>query len=369
MPLLLGRCGMQLQDPPLVAFLDEDNILELAQLLLADVGVDERRRIRRFIGPERIAVPEVVEIGSSLRGTVAVATPDRYHEAVARSTVVVFRRGSVTRDAIAGSPGLRLIQRLGASTSGVDLVAANEHGVQVSCLPRRSLVYAAEHTMLLVLALAKRVIAADQAVRSQSGFVAEAGAGSYNWVGLEGVTGLQDATLGLVGLGEIGRLVADRARAFGMQVLYTARSQRPAEEEQSLGVSFRPLADLLQEAQFVSVHAPANPATRDLIGRSEIERMSAGSFLVNTSQGSLVDEDALYDALSVGRLAGAALDVHRTEPRAPDDRFCELENVILTPHVASGSRQHVLEEIAAIFENIAAALVGVKPPNGHVCQN
>lgn len=356
--------------PPTVAFLDRDHILELTRLLLTRPGADERDWLRAFFAPEEVDVDELLTLGSALRDErgARVVGPEPDAATLADASVLIFRRGAVTRETIEAAPSLRLIQRLGGSPAPIDLEAARQHGVSVSCLPRRSLALTAEHTLTLTLTLAKRVLAADRAVRAWDGEGAtEPGAVSYNWVGLPDVVGLQGATLGLIGLGEVAVLVAERARALGMRVLYTTRTRRPAEEERALGVEFRTLDELLDESRFVSVHVPANAATQGMIGREQFARMAPDAYFVNTSRGGIVDEDALYDALAQGRIAGAALDVHDAEPRSADDRFCRLANTILTPHVGSGSSLRVvLDELAAIYANAAAVLDGGEPPHGRV---
>ena len=151
-----------------------------------------------------------------------------------------------------------------------------------------------------------------------------------------------------------------------MRVIYANRGPMPAEREQVLGVTFRPLDALMAEADVVTIHAPNTPATRHLVGAAQIAVMKPGAILVNTARGPIVDEDALYDALAAGRIAGAGLDVHRIEPRPADDRFCALPNVILTPHLAGGSRLGLLREVAAIYDNMRDVLDGGVPAHDRV---
>jgi phosphoglycerate dehydrogenase-like enzyme len=226
-----------------------------------------------------------------------------------------------------------------------------------------SLVSVAEHVLMLTLMLTRRALESDRAVREgQIHPVPRPGEdGSvYNWAGIEGITPIYGKTLGIIGLGEIGLLVAERARALGMRLLHhdLTPSASCAHSE------WRPLDRLLAESDVVTVHVPGKPGD-PLVDEQFLTSMRPGSLLVNTSRGYLVDEDALYRALMSGHLAGAALDDHAREPRA-SDRFTKLESVVLTPHVASGSRRAVLSEGAAIFANIRSILDGAPPAHALV---
>ncbi|MGH3434400.1 MAG: 2-hydroxyacid dehydrogenase [Thermocrispum sp.] len=315
--------------------------------------------VTTFFAPD---VPDPAMLRSL--GTGLTAVP-----AVADADVLILRRGEVSRRLFERNPSLQLVQRLGARTDGIDLHAAHEYGVEVACLPRPSLVCTAEHTMLLMLALVKRLSAAERAMRTGAGSDRPAGAVAYNWAGVAGIGGLAGRTLGVVGLGEVGGLVAARARAFGMRVLYCGRRRLAAEREVELGAEYRPIAELLGEADIVALHAPGVTVGEPVIGAAEIAAMRPGALLVNTSRGWLVAEDALYDALRAGRLGGAGLDVHRTEPRPAGDRFCALNNVVLTPHIAGGSRLEVIDEVARMIDNVRSVRSGGIPIHGRVVAN
>jgi phosphoglycerate dehydrogenase-like enzyme len=151
-----------------------------------------------------------------------------------------------------------------------------------------------------------------------------------------------------------------------MDVIYHSVPALPAGRERELGVAPRALDALLREADVVTLHVPGTVGNDGLIGARELALMRPDAILVNTSRGRVVDEDALYDALASGRIAGAGLDVHRVEPRPPGDRFAALDNVVLTPHIAGGSRLDALRELAAVFENMRAVLAGGPPVHGAV---
>ena len=213
--------------------------------------------------------------------------------------------------------------------------------------------------MLLALAVIRRLSPAQAAARGAVG-AATREASHYNWARVADVAPLRGLTLGLVGLGEIGRAVARRAAGFEMRVLYTQRRRLEATLERVLGVDFRPLDALLEESDVVSLHVPLAPETRRLIGAPEIARMRRGAILVNTARGGLVDEAALLAALREGRLGGAGLDVRAEEPPA-DASLAALPTVVATPHVAAGSGAELVRDARAVLENVARVRRGECP--------
>lgn len=216
----------------------------------------------------------------------------------------------------AAGPQLRVIAQHAVGFDNVDLEAATARGVVVTNTPDVLTAATAEFTLALLLALVRRVAEGDRLVRA---------GGPWSWepTAMLGV-GLAGKTLGLVGRGRIGRELARLAEAFGMRVVHTSRSG---------GLS---LAELLAEADVVSLHVPLTHETRHLIDAAALARMRPDAVLVNTSRGPVVDESALADALEAGRIAGAALDVFEREPEV-EPRLLSLPNVVLTPHVASAT--------------------------------
>ncbi|MFM0502499.1 2-hydroxyacid dehydrogenase [Paraburkholderia caffeinilytica] len=342
-----------------ILFLDDDPVVRIARSVLcneADAGW-----LRDYFAPETPDLTPLVEAargitrGDGVRVQLAEGADPREFD----PTVIVFRRGVVSAECIAACGRLKLIQRLGERADGIDVEAARAGGVAVSCLPRRTLDFTAEHAVLLMLALGKKLTACDRLVRlSSTPSSAGVNGVAYNWPAIGGLTGLNGKTLGVVGLGEVGTLVVRLARAFGMKVIYTKRKPLTHAEETTLGASFDTLPGLLACADFVSLHAANLPENRGMMGRAEFAAMRPDAFFINTSRGGLVDEDALFDALRAGAIAGAGLDVHGVEPRPASDRFCTLENVILTPHVAGGSRTGLLVELRTLLENCRAAFEG-----------
>jgi len=354
-----------------ITFLDEDQVLRVVWLALCDTATNAAQEIKDWFLPELVDPVAVTKLANGLH------PHDGYEvhygrdasQSLKDASVVILRRGSVSSDLLASAPNLRLIQRLGARSESIDLFAAKAAGVAVSCLPRPTLVYTAEHVLLLMLSLAKRLLAADKVVRSgdyDPSLVKPINGVAYNWPGLANIGGLYGHTLGIVGLGKVGALVVERAHALGMTIIYSNRTPLPAARERALDVSYRPLDALLAGSDFVSVHASNIGPNERLIGRTAFASMKRTAFFINTSRRRLVDEDALFDALASGMIAGAGLDVHHIEPRQANDRFAALPNVVMTPHIAGGTRLGLLEEMTSIFTNMRAALAGEPPPHGRI---
>ncbi len=343
-----------------ILFLDDDPVVRVLREILCDAT---NPWIADYFAPEPVDLARVVAAAQGLcrsdGAIIAIASDEDCEDA----TALIFRRGEVTRELLAQHPRLKLIQRLGERTEDIDLAAAAERGIRVSCLPRRTLIYTAEHGILLMLALAKRLIASDRAVRGGIGPTLRPGdVGSivYNWTAMP-VTGLHGKTLGIVGMGQVGYLLAKLAHAFGMSIVYTKRTRAAPEQEAAVGARFTELGELLAGSDFVSLMLPNTPEHAMFAGHSFFARMKPSACFINMSRGALVDEDALYGALLTGGIAGAALDVHAVEPRPARDRFAALDNVVLTPHLAGGAKSGLLDEYEIILRNCHAVFRGDAP--------
>jgi D-3-phosphoglycerate dehydrogenase len=211
-----------------------------------------------------------------------------------------------------------------------------------------------DHGLALFLALARRIVSADQAVKG----------GAWDVVAHKGIQRLRGRTLGLLGFGKIARALAAKAQALGMQVV-AVDPFVDGETMARLKVRAVDMDALLAESDAVSVHVPLSPGTRGIIGERALARMKPTAFLINTSRGGLVDEDALAAALTAGRLAGAALDVVEKEPPPPDHPLRKAPNLILTPHLAFYSREAVVELQTKVAEEAARAFRG-EPPRSPV---
>lgn len=350
-----------------IAVLDEDHVMGLTRIVLTAPRAEAEDKLRAFFAPEACDLAPVWQAAGDLTaGRDLDVVLCKRPEDAADAQIILFRRGAVPAGMMAANPTLRLIQRWGERSDMIDLETAAARGVHVSCLARPSLHFVAEHVLLLMMALAKKLVASERAVRRPAGEAGKDGDSRYNWPGIPGAGGLYAHVLGIIGVGEIGTLLARRAKALGMRVLYSNRRRLPAAEEAALGLEYRTLDQLLAAADFVSLHATNVAENEKLINAERLARMKRSAFFINTGRGRFVDEDALYDALRSGALAGAGLDVHRREPRPRDDRFFNLDNVILTPHLAGGSRLETRQEIIAALENFRAVLDGRPPPHNRV---
>jgi len=251
----------------------------------------------------------------------------------------------------AAGPQLRCVANVAVGHDNVDVAAAAERGVVVTNTPGVLDDATADLTLALILTATRRVVEGDRLIRSGRDW----GWGMYFMLG----SGLQGRLLGIVGLGGIGRRVAQRARAFGMRIAYHSRHPAPADVEAELGAERMPLEGLLAEADVLSLHCPLTPETHHLIGAAELAAMKPSAVLVNAARGPIVDEAALAAALVDGRIAAAGLDVYEHEPQV-EPRLLDLGNVVLTPHLGSAT----VETRAAMAELAARNAISVLSGQG-----
>lgn len=245
------------------------------------------------------------------------------------------------------APYLKVISNHGVGVDHIDVAAAEARRIPVGNTPGCLDASTADMTMALILAAARNIVVGDRFARSPE-FT------HYDPAILIGqeVTG---STLGIVGLGRIGRQVANRARAFDMRVLYHNRNRNESAEHE-LGVTYRSLDQLLAESDFVSLNCPLTPATTGMISRREFGLMKRSAFLINVARGPVVDHDALFDALASRTITGAAVDVTSPEPLPRDHRLLALDNLIITPHLGSASNRTRQRMIEMTVENLFAGL-------------
>ena len=261
---------------------------------------------------------------------------------------------TVDRTFIEKAQRLKMIANLGVGFNNIDVDAATSRGIPVSNTPDVLTEATADLAFTLILSLARRVVEGDKRTRE----------GRFQfWAPLvflgREVTG---KTLGIIGLGKIGKAVVKRAGGFDMRVLYHNRRPLEQAEEETLGVEYADLRRLLKQADFVSLHVPLTDRTRHLIDRESLGWMKPEAFLINTSRGPVVDEKALLDTLKQGKIAGAGLDVYEEEPSLTPG-LVDLENVILLPHVGSATLETRTRMARLAVDNLLAGLRGEKPPN------
>jgi len=271
-----------------------------------------------------------------------------FRRLAADATVLVNARRPIDAATLAMAPAVRFIQIIGAGTDTLDRAALADAGVVAAFNPGVNRTGAAEHTIMLMLALIKRLSASDRATREGRFAPAE--------IITRGIDDLADATVGIVGMGHIGQAVTERLVPFGARIVYYSRRPVP-EIDERFGAERLELDEVLRRSNIVTLHVPLTPETHHLIGRTEIATMPPGSYLINAGRGGLVDEAALRDAIVRGHLAGAALDVleHETDGLNP---FGDVPEIIVTPHLGGGSRNSMNGVVERSTANIRRFLAG-----------
>jgi D-3-phosphoglycerate dehydrogenase len=264
--------------------------------------------------------------------------------------------GAVIDDAVLDQlPNVRFLVRPYVGYDDIDVDAVTRHGIVFANVPDAFIEEVANHTMALILACNRKLLQSDAFVRS-----GRWPAGARNREGTIPIRRLSALTLGFVGFGNIARLVLERARPFGFRFV-ASDPYVSTEAAAALGVTLMPLEQLLSESDFVSLHVFLNAETRHLMNAERLARMKPGSFLINTSRGPVVDEAALIEALSAGRIAGAGLDVFEVEPVAADNPLLKMRNVVLTAHIASYSEEGDIAHQARTLEILRNVIDGNLP--------
>jgi D-3-phosphoglycerate dehydrogenase / 2-oxoglutarate reductase len=254
--------------------------------------------------------------------------PDDLRDALKDCEGLIVRSETrVTSELLDAASGLRVIGRAGVGVDNIDVNAATIRGIVVMNAPDGNTITTAEHTIALLISLARSIPQASSSLKS----------GHWDrkkFIGVE----LQGKTLGVIGLGRIGRVVASRARAMGMLIVAFDPFIAP-EHARDLEIELAPLDEVYARADFLTVHTPLTPETRSLIDRDAIAKMKKGARIINCARGGLIDEQALHEALLDGTIAGAALDVFSEEPPSSDNPLLKLDQVIVTPHLGASTRE------------------------------
>lgn len=261
----------------------------------------------------------------------------------------------------AAGPQLKIISNYAVGFDNIDIPAATKRGIVVTNTPSNEVNEAvAEHTWALILALARKIVESDEFVRNQGYF---AGSGGYKGWEPDLFLGpsVKGKTLGIIGLGRIGSMVASKARGYDMQVLYNKHEPDP-EVEKELGIKFASLEDILKTADFISLHVPLTDETRGMINGQSLAKMKKSAYIINTARGPIVDESDLIDALEKNVIAGAALDVFESEPNV-NPKLIGMPNVIMTPHIASATFEARNKMGEQSIQAIIDLFKGDKPEN------
>ncbi|MFI7120940.1 2-hydroxyacid dehydrogenase [Amycolatopsis sp. NPDC049868] len=281
-------------------------------------------------------------------------TPDELREFVRGSSAIVGMLHDRIDGAVADAagPGLKVVANVAVGYDNIDVPALAGRGITVTNTPGVLTDATADLAFGLILAVTRRLGEGERLIRSRTPW-------SFHLGFLLG-SSLQDKTLGIVGLGQIGQAVARRALGFGMRIVYSGRSRAAEDVEKTLGAKYVPFDELLRSSDVVSLHCPLTPETRHLIGADALKAMKPGAYLINTTRGPVVHEAALADALEAGEIAGAGLDVFEAEPEV-EPRLPALENVVLTPHLGSATVETRTAMAVLAAENVASVLTGGNP--------
>jgi D-3-phosphoglycerate dehydrogenase / 2-oxoglutarate reductase len=286
---------------------------------------------------------DVREVNGADRGALLPALADA-------DAVIIRSATKMDAEAIAAAPKLKVIARAGVGLDNVDVKAATNAGVMVVNAPQSNIVSAAEHAIGLLLAVARRIPNANTSLKG----------GEWKRSKFTGVE-LLDKTIGVVGLGKIGQLIAQRLAAFGTHLIAYDPYVQPARAAQ-YGVRLVTLEELLRESDIITVHLPKTPETLGLIGERELAMVKPGVIIVNAARGGLVDEDALAIAVKEGRVAGVGLDVYATEPTTSSPLF-EFDNVVVTPHLGASTDEAQEKAGTAVAKSVKLALKGEFVPD------
>ena len=283
----------------------------------------------------------------------ALTRTELHHAVEGADAIVTLLHDQVDQALLtAAGPGLRLVANVAVGYDNVDVDVATRNGVLITNTPGVLTDATADLAIGLILMITRRLGEGERLIRSRTPW-------RWHMFMLLG-TGIQGKTLGIVGLGAIGRATARRARAFGMNVIYAGRSAAHQEVVAELGAGRVELDDLFATADVVSLHCPLNPETRHLVDARRLASMQPTAYLINTARGPIVDEAALVEALRNGVIAGAALDVYEREPEVPD-ALRELDNVVLVPHLGSATIETRTAMALLAARNVVAVLRGEAP--------
>jgi len=279
-------------------------------------------------------------------------TPDEVRAKLAEADFIVT--GSITAEQIAQAGSVKMIQMPGVGYERIDVEAASARGIPVAITPEGTIVGVSEHVILLILALYKHLTEAHNALKE--------GRWIHNDLRHTALM-LQGKRVGILGMGRIGREVARRLRGFDVEAVYHDIYRAAPDVEAQLGLTYLPLDDLLATADVITLHVFLAEGSAHLIGTRELGLMKSSAMLINTSRGGVVDEVALYTALKSRRIAAAGLDVFEVEPTPPDNPILQLDNVLVTPHMATANRDAMIQKSQACYANFQRVLRGEPPIN------
>ena len=354
-----------------VVVVEDDPWTRLIEVVLDPTTSEERRAaFADFMSPDE---PDFARWCDDLRARVGALYPSEVHlvpshaelrAKLPSASVLIVESFAVGSEELRCAPQLKVIHKYGAILRNIDVAGCAATGIKVLGVRRRANIACAEHAFALMLTLARRIHRFNGLISMEHLSAAKIPYKPFdrrhvpggNFGRIAATRSLHGSTIGIIGLGEIGREIALRAAAFGMEILYFQRTRLPPSEEAALGVSYRPLDALLAQSDWVVPQLPADPSTRHLIDRKRLAVVKPGACLINVSRAEAVERSALIAALRSGHLGGFALDPLYEEPGRSDDELLAFDNVILTPHLAGSPRSNGLRDIDQMITGLAQAL-------------
>src|SRR5271166_308259 len=354
-----------------IVVVEDDPWTRLIGVVLDPATSEERRAaFADFMSPDE---PDFAGWCDELRGRAGQLYPSDVRLVPSRAELgrnlasacaLVVESFVVGTDELGCAPQLKVVHKYGAVLRNIDVAACVAAGVKVLSVRRRANIACAEHAFALMLTLARRIHhinglnSIEQLSAAKLPYKAfdRRHVPGANWARIVGTRSLNGSTIGIIGLGEIGREIALRAAAFGMNIGYFQRTRLPPNEEEMLRVSYQPLDTLLALSDWVVPQLPGDPSTRHFIDAKRLALMKPGACLINVSRADVVERNALIAALRSGHLGGFALDPLYEEPGRPDDELLAFYNVILTPHMAGSPRSNGLRDIEDLITGLAQAM-------------
>ncbi len=278
-----------------------------------------------------------IDIKPTIDGEELVKAIPEYHAIMIRS------KPTVTRAVIEAGKNLKVIGRAGVGLDNVDRQAAKEKGVEVVNSPEASTISVAEHAIALMLSISRQIPAAEKSMRD----------GKWDRKTFKGVE-VHGKTLGIIGFGRIGREVAKMAKGLGMKII-TYDPQATSEDAEEYDCKLVKLDELFASSDYITLHVPNIPATQDMINKDTLAKMKKTAYLINTARGAVINEDDLYNALKDKKIAGAAIDVYKTEPPTGSS-LIGLDNIVLTPHLAASTKEAQVKAGTVVAEKIIKVL-------------
>jgi phosphoglycerate dehydrogenase-like enzyme len=348
-----------------------DHILRALQVIL-DPDCDPVRR-DAFADYYSVDMPEFPDWCVDIRerypkvapANVALAEDqDDFRAKIPDADAVVVEDLVVGEKELALAPKLRIVQNFRTDMRNIDEAACARRKIPALPFHRQVNMAVGEHAFALMMGLAKKLCETNKLLTIEAlqaeGWPARVydrrHTANSNWARISGVKNMFGSTLGIVGLGSVGRYVANWANAFGMKVIYSQRNRLDAALEAEFKAAFVSLDELFAQSDFISLHVPLNESSRGMIGAEQLGKVTRQPIIVNIARAELIQRDALLAALEAGTLGGVGMDVHYREPGDPDDPFLKYKNVIMSPHIAIGTRVNGAHDMEALIANLSRAM-------------